>query len=71
MKKHFGDVDPATLVMIGDRYSTDVLFGNLHGEISCCRTRPLWVAAFLTFFSTCWTLNRLFDDSDRAIYTGE
>ena len=33
MKKHFGDVDPATLVMIGDRYSTDVLFGNLNGEI--------------------------------------
>lgn len=29
---HF-DVDPKKLVMIGDRYSTDVLFGNLHGTI--------------------------------------
>uniref|UniRef100_M4BR00 Uncharacterized protein n=1 Tax=Hyaloperonospora arabidopsidis (strain Emoy2) TaxID=559515 RepID=M4BR00_HYAAE len=34
VKKHFGDVDPATLVMIGDRYSTDVLFGNLHGFLT-------------------------------------
>uniref|UniRef100_A0AAV1VM73 Uncharacterized protein n=1 Tax=Peronospora matthiolae TaxID=2874970 RepID=A0AAV1VM73_9STRA len=34
VKKHFGDVDPATLVMIGDRYSTDVLFGNLHGLLT-------------------------------------
>ncbi|CAI5712284.1 unnamed protein product [Hyaloperonospora brassicae] len=34
VKKHFGDVDPATLVMIGDRYSTDVLFGNLNGLLT-------------------------------------
>lgn len=32
VEAHF-HVDPATLVMIGDRYSTDVLFGNLHGTI--------------------------------------
>jgi hypothetical protein len=32
VKKHFGEVDPETLVVIGDRYSTDVLFGNLNGE---------------------------------------
>ncbi|KAL7691295.1 putative HAD-superfamily phosphatase, YqeG, HAD superfamily [Plasmopara halstedii] len=31
VQKHFGEVDPQTLVIIGDRYSTDVLFGNLHG----------------------------------------
>ena len=34
---HFGDgVDPATLVMVGDRYLTDVVFGNLHGML-CVR----------------------------------
>ncbi|RLN56224.1 hypothetical protein BBJ28_00014135 [Nothophytophthora sp. Chile5] len=33
-KTHFGDVDPTTLVIIGDRYSTDVLFGNLHGLLT-------------------------------------
>ncbi|KAG7394920.1 hypothetical protein PHYBOEH_004477 [Phytophthora boehmeriae] len=34
VKKHFGDVDPARLVIIGDRYSTDVLFGNLNGLLT-------------------------------------
>ncbi|KAG2529125.1 hypothetical protein BBO99_00001480 [Phytophthora kernoviae] len=34
VKKHFGDVDPATLIIIGDRYSTDVLFGNLNGLLT-------------------------------------
>ncbi|ETP38409.1 HAD phosphatase, family IIIA, variant 2 [Phytophthora nicotianae P10297] len=33
VKKHFGEVDPQTHVVIGDRYSTDVLFGNLNGEM--------------------------------------
>ncbi|TYZ64235.1 hypothetical protein PybrP1_005914 [[Pythium] brassicae (nom. inval.)] len=33
VEAHFG-VDPATLVMIGDRYSTDMLFGNLHGLLT-------------------------------------
>ncbi|ETI40492.1 HAD phosphatase, family IIIA, variant 1 [Phytophthora nicotianae CJ01A1] len=34
VKKHFGEVDPQTLVVIGDRYSTDVLFGNLNGLLT-------------------------------------
>ncbi|KAL4095940.1 hypothetical protein PRIC1_009307 [Phytophthora ramorum] len=34
VKKHFGGVDPETLVVIGDRYSTDVLFGNLNGLLT-------------------------------------
>ncbi|RLN82557.1 hypothetical protein BBJ28_00009503 [Nothophytophthora sp. Chile5] len=34
VKTHFGEVDPATLVIIGDRYSTDVLFGNLNGLLT-------------------------------------
>ncbi|KAL3673514.1 hypothetical protein V7S43_001222 [Phytophthora oleae] len=33
VRKHFGEVDPQSLVVIGDRYSTDVLFGNLNGEM--------------------------------------
>ncbi|KUF94046.1 hypothetical protein AM588_10004389 [Phytophthora nicotianae] len=33
-KKHFGEVDPQTLVVIGDRYSTDVLFGNLNEQFT-------------------------------------
>ena len=38
---HFGDgCDPSTLVMIGDRYLTDVTFGNLHGML-CVRTEQL------------------------------
>ncbi|GLD91691.1 hypothetical protein PINS_up000224 [Pythium insidiosum] len=28
------DAEPETLVMIGDRYSTDVLFGNLYGLLT-------------------------------------
>ena len=41
VRSHFGsDVDPATLVMIGDRYLTDVTFGNLHGML-CVRTGML------------------------------
>lgn len=34
VRRHFGGVDPAKLVMIGDRYSTDVLFGNLNGMLT-------------------------------------
>ncbi|KAF1775426.1 Mitochondrial PGP phosphatase [Phytophthora cactorum] len=34
VKKHFGEIDPQTLVVIGDRYSTDVLFGNLNGLLT-------------------------------------
>jgi phosphatidylglycerophosphatase GEP4 len=34
VRAHFGGVDPATLVMVGDRYLTDVVFGNLHGMLS-------------------------------------
>ncbi|KAG1684077.1 hypothetical protein DVH05_007917 [Phytophthora capsici] len=34
VKKHFGEVDPQSLVVIGDRYSTDVLFGNLNGLLT-------------------------------------
>ena len=37
---HFGGADPATLVMVGDRYLTDVVFGNLHGML-CVRTAQL------------------------------
>ena len=38
---HFGEgIDPATLVMVGDRYLTDVVFGNLHGML-CVRTSQL------------------------------
>ncbi|KAJ0404523.1 hypothetical protein P43SY_001623 [Pythium insidiosum] len=32
--KAFFEADPETLVMIGDRYSTDVLFGNLYGLLT-------------------------------------
>ena len=41
VRAHFGsDTDPATLVMVGDRYLTDVTFGNLHGML-CVRTGML------------------------------
>ena len=41
VREHFGSaVDPATLVMVGDRYLTDVTFGNLHGML-CVRTAQL------------------------------
>ena len=41
VRAHFGSgVDPATLVMVGDRYLTDVTFGNLHGML-CVRTAQL------------------------------
>ena len=40
VRAHFGNVDPASLVMIGDRYLTDVTFGNLHGML-CVRTSQL------------------------------
>ncbi|DBA03242.1 TPA: hypothetical protein N0F65_011601 [Lagenidium giganteum] len=39
LQAHFG-VDPAHLIMIGDRYSTDVLFGNMHGMLTI-RTEQL------------------------------
>ena len=38
---YFGDgCDPKSLVMVGDRYLTDVTFGNLHGML-CVRTEQL------------------------------
>ncbi len=40
VRSHFGNVDPARLVMVGDRYLTDMTFGNLHGML-CVRTRQL------------------------------
>ena len=40
VRAHFGNVDPARLVMVGDRYLTDVTFGNLHGML-CVRTAQL------------------------------
>jgi phosphatidylglycerophosphatase GEP4 len=40
---HFGGVDPASIVMVGDRYLTDVVFGNLHGMLSV-HTRQLTTA---------------------------
>lgn len=36
---HF-NVAPEKLVMIGDRYSTDVLFGNLHGTYDTATIPP-------------------------------
>ena len=39
VRTHFGDdTDPSSLVMVGDRYLTDVTFGNLHGML-CVRTQ--------------------------------
>jgi phosphatidylglycerophosphatase GEP4 len=41
VRAHFGrDTEPATLVMVGDRYLTDVVFGNLHGMLTV-HTRQL------------------------------
>lgn len=38
VRAHFGEAtDPATLVIVGDRYLTDVTFGNAHGML-CVRT---------------------------------
>ncbi|TDH65045.1 uncharacterized protein CCR75_002124 [Bremia lactucae] len=34
VQKHFEKLNPQTLVIIGDRYSTDVLFGNLNGLLT-------------------------------------
>ena len=39
VRAHFG-CDPAALVVIGDRYLTDVVFGNLHGTLTV-RTEQL------------------------------
>ncbi|TMW60636.1 hypothetical protein Poli38472_000678 [Pythium oligandrum] len=33
VKAYFG-VEPEQLIMIGDRYSTDILFGNMHGFLT-------------------------------------
>ena len=58
MRAHFGNVDPARLVMVGDRYLTDVTFGNLHGML-CVRTSQLTragdnpVARAMHVFETC------------------
>ena len=40
MRAHFGGADPASLVMVGDRFLTDVVFGNLHGMLTV-HTRQL------------------------------
>lgn len=41
VRAHFGlATDPSALVMVGDRYLTDVTFGNLHGML-CVRTEQL------------------------------
>ena len=40
VRAHFGHVDATRIVMIGDRYLTDVTFGNLHGML-CVRTEQL------------------------------
>ena len=41
VRANFGPtVDPASLVMVGDRYLTDMTFGNIHGML-CVRTRQL------------------------------
>ena len=42
VRAHFG-CDPAALVVIGDRYLTDVVFGNLHGTLTV-RTQQLTTA---------------------------
>lgn len=34
VRAHFGGADPAMLVMVGDRFLTDVTFGNLHGMLT-------------------------------------
>ncbi|KAI9906890.1 hypothetical protein PsorP6_004164 [Peronosclerospora sorghi] len=34
VKNYFREINPESLVVIGDRYSTDVLFGNLHGLLT-------------------------------------
>ncbi|KAF1335613.1 Had phosphatase, family iiia, partial [Globisporangium splendens] len=35
VQAHFENEDPTKLVMIGDRYSTDVLFGNMNDQFTC------------------------------------
>ena len=40
VRAHFGGADPASLVMGGDRFLTDVVFGNLHGMLTV-HTRQL------------------------------
>jgi phosphatidylglycerophosphatase GEP4 len=37
--KHFGLDDPSEICMVGDRLSTDVVFGNLHGMLTV-HTQP-------------------------------
>mmetsp|Transcript_17863 Transcript_17863/g.29781 ORF Transcript_17863/g.29781 Transcript_17863/m.29781 type:complete len:224 (-) Transcript_17863:272-943(-) len=34
IQAHFGGCDPSKLVMVGDRYLTDVVFGNVHGMLT-------------------------------------
>uniref|UniRef100_K3W758 Uncharacterized protein n=1 Tax=Globisporangium ultimum (strain ATCC 200006 / CBS 805.95 / DAOM BR144) TaxID=431595 RepID=K3W758_GLOUD len=34
VQAHFKNEDPTKLIMIGDRYSTDVLFGNMNGLLT-------------------------------------
>ncbi|CAH0477318.1 unnamed protein product [Peronospora belbahrii] len=40
VRKHFTEIDTKRLIIIGDRYSTDVLFGNLNGLLTI-RTEQL------------------------------
>uniref|UniRef100_A0A7S4MG56 Uncharacterized protein n=1 Tax=Prymnesium polylepis TaxID=72548 RepID=A0A7S4MG56_9EUKA len=40
VREHFRGCDPTSLVMVGDRYLTDVVFGNLHGML-CVHTDQL------------------------------
>jgi len=40
VREHFRGCDPSSLCMIGDRYLTDVVFGNLHGML-CVHTDQL------------------------------
>lgn len=36
---HFGGASPSSLVMVGDRYLTDIVYGNRHGMLTI-RTAP-------------------------------
>ena len=38
LERHFG-CDASKLVMVGDRYFTDVVFGNRHGSVSARQPR--------------------------------
>uniref|UniRef100_A0A7S0L2L9 Phosphatidylglycerophosphatase n=1 Tax=Coccolithus braarudii TaxID=221442 RepID=A0A7S0L2L9_9EUKA len=64
IRAHFGGCSPAKLVMVGDRYLTDVTFGNAHGMLTvhtqmltphgdpfvvkCARRAEAWLARRFT-----------------------